>query len=79
MNKFDQLVDDLEKGRLTLNMVQIAIRTYIRRRRNLPEGIKDLLCGNSESNVGLIFKMFQTIREVIGAMELAYQRGKDDK
>jgi hypothetical protein len=51
MNKFDQLVDDLEKGQLTLNMIQIAIRAYIRQRKNLPTGIKDLLSGSNESNV----------------------------
>jgi hypothetical protein len=79
MNKFDQLVDDLKNGRLTLNMIQIAIRAYIRQRRDLPTGIKDLLCGSNESNAGLIFKMYQPIREIIGSMELAYRRGKDDK
>jgi hypothetical protein len=78
MNKFDQLVEDLEKGKLTLNMIQIAIRTYIRRRHNLPEGIKVLLCGKGDSNPGLIHQMFKPIQQVIGAMELAYRRGKDD-
>jgi hypothetical protein len=77
MNKFDQLVDDLEKGQLTLNMIQIAIRAYIRQRKNLPTGIKDLLSGSNESDPGIIYIMFKPIQQVIGAMELAYRRGAD--
>jgi len=75
-NKFDQLVEDLVSGELGLTHVQIAIRTSVRRRKEIPEGIKDLLCGRGESHAGLIYHMFRPIQDVIGAMELAYRRGK---
>ena len=74
-NKFDQLVEDLLSNELTLTQIQIAMRTYIRRRKDIPEGIKDLLCGRAEGASGLIGRMFKTIQDVIGAVELAYRRG----
>ncbi len=82
MNKFDQLVDDLTSGELTLDMIQIAIRTSIIRRRDLPEGIKNLLAGMDDKHLGcngsgLIYQLYKPIQQVIGAMELAYRRGED--
>ena len=74
MNKFDQLVEDLVNGELGLTHVQIAIRTSIRRRKDIPEGVKNLLAGEKK-NAGLIYKMFVPIQDMIGAMELAYRRG----
>ena len=79
MNKFDQLVDDLTTGALGLTHVQIAIRESVRRRKDLPEGIKDILAGKGESNAGLIYKHFSVIKETIGAMELAYRRGAHEE
>ncbi len=75
MNRFEQLVDDLTTGKLTLTHVQIAIRASIRRRDDIPEGIKDLLSGKGDSYSGLIYKMFKPMQEVIGTVELAYRRG----
>jgi hypothetical protein len=77
MNKFDQLVKDLADGSLTFLHVQIAMRASVRDRKDLPEGIKDLLCGKGESNAGLIYRTFRLINETIGALELAYRRGED--
>lgn len=77
VNKFDQLVEDLASGELGLTHIQIAIRTSVRRRKDLPEGIKDLLAGKGDSSAGLIYHMFRPIQDMIGAMELAYRRGKD--
>ncbi len=77
MNKFDNLVDDLASGKLSLTQVQIAIRASIRQRDDLPEGIKDLLAGRGPEYSGLIYTMFKSIQEVIGAMELAYRPGSD--
>ena len=75
MDKFSQLVEDLVSGELTLTHVQIAVRTSIRQRKDLPDGIKDLLAGSSVSNSGVLYRMFKSIQEVIGNMELAYRRG----
>lgn len=74
MNKFDQLVQDLLENKLTLNHIQIAIRTYIRQRDSIPDPIKNLLCGY-EGESGLIGQHFSLIQELIGSMELAYRRG----
>ena len=76
MDKFSQLVEDLVEGNLTLTHIQSAVRFSIRQRKDIPEGIKDLLCGRSESYAGLLSTMFRNIGEVIGSMELAYRRGE---
>ncbi len=75
MNRFDQLVDDLTTGKLGLTLVQQAIRLYIRNREDIPDPIKDILCGGSRANAGLICRIFMGINETIGSMELAYRRG----
>lgn len=75
MNKFDQLVEDLKDGSLSLNQIQIAIRTWIRQKDNFPEEIKDLLAGKPGDG-GLIGDCFQLMRQVMGSVELAYRRGK---
>ena len=74
-NKFDQLVEDLVNGDLGLTHIQMAIRTSIRQRKDIPEGVKDLLCGSSAHDSGLIYSMFKPIKEAIGTVELAYRRG----
>ena len=51
----------------------------IRQRKDIPDGIKDLLSGKGRHNAGLIYKMFEPIQEVIGSMELAYRRGKQEE
>ncbi len=76
MNKFDQLVEDLLSNALGHTHLQIAYRTYIRQRKDIPEEIKDLLCG-TEGHSGLIGSIFQQISSTISAVELAYRRGKD--
>ena len=78
-NKFDTLVEDLVSGRLGFTHIQIAMRASIRQRKDLPDGIKDLLAGRDATYSGLIFKQFKVIQETIGAMELAYRRGTDFK
>ena len=78
MNKFDQLVEDLSSGDLSLTQVQIAIRASIRRRKDIPDGVKGLLAGEEGIggiNSGLIYKMFFPIQDMIGVIELAYRRG----
>lgn len=79
MNKFDQLVEDLVNGDLGLTHVQIAIRTSVRRRKDIPDGVKNLLCGEGEHYSGLIYTMFKPIQEAIGTVELAYRRGKQEE
>ncbi len=77
LDKFSQLVEDLVNGDFTLIQIQLAIRESIRRREDIPDGVKDLLAGISHDS-GLIYKMFYPISNVIGALELAYRRGKDN-
>jgi len=78
MDKFTQLVEDLNTGKLSLTQIHIAIRAHVRDRDDLPEGIKDLLCGKGPEYAGLIYKMFKPIQEIVGAMWMAYDRGRDD-
>lgn len=76
-NKFEQLVQDLVDGSLGFTHIQIAIRESIRRRKDIPEGAKDVLCGKGEASSGLIFKIFALIRQTIGGMELVHRRARD--
>jgi len=74
-NPFEQLLNWLKDGTLNYNMIQIAYRACIRQRKELPEGIKDLLGGSDERRTGLLYRMFENISQVIGCVELAYRRG----
>ena len=78
-NKFDQLVEDLLSGELTHNLIQIAYRTWIRRRDDIPEEVKTLLAGKSESDPGLLYDQFKIISSTVGTMELAARRGRSYK
>lgn len=81
LDRFSQLVEDLTTGKLTLTQVQIAIRASIRDRKDVPDEVKDLLCGGGSGlgghSAGIIYRMFNNIQEVIGTVELAYRRGTD--
>ena len=75
-DKFTQLVDDFLSGEIGPTVHQIAFRAYIRRSPNIPDDIKGLLAGTSETHAGIVFKIFQLMGEIIGCMELAYRRGE---
>jgi hypothetical protein len=77
VNKYDQLVADLLSGDLSVRMVGLAIQSYIRRRNEIPEGVKSLVC-NVNSGNGLIGSMFELLQEIIGRMELSYRRGMQE-
>ena len=77
MNRFDQLVEDLVSNRITHTQLQIAYRESIRRSKHVPEEVKTILCGSSESHAGLIYQLFKVINEMIGGFELAVRRAKD--
>ncbi len=74
-DKFSQLVDDLVEGKLSPNQIQMAHRASISRSR-FTEGFSDLLAGR-DGSAGIVFKLYQTINEIQGAMELTYRRGID--
>ena len=78
-NAFDELVENLKSGGLTLNQIQMAIREYYRQRADIPDGVRDLLCGAGSLNAGLIYKIFQIIDSLCGNLELAYRRGEDNR
>lgn len=73
-NAFAELLDNLNKNKLGHNQVQIAYRAWVRQSKNIPDGIKDLLCGK-EGYVSLLYEAFSLISQIIGNMELAYRRG----
>ena len=58
----------------------VMINAYIesiRRSKNIPEGVKDLLCGSESRGSGLISRHFALIKQLPGNLELAYRRGGD--
>ena len=77
-DKFSQLIEDLDNGVIGMTHIQIAIRTHTKHRIDIPDGIKDLLCGRSERDGGLILGFFRLLNNVIGTTELAYRRGLDE-
>lgn len=79
MNKFDQLVDDLITGELNPTHIRMAYKAYIKYRKDIPDEIKDLLCGGKQgksTSDGLIDKTFNLMSNIIGWVEIAYKRGK---
>ncbi len=78
MNVYDELVENLRSGKITFNMLQMAYRESIRRRDDIPEEVKDLLCGAGEGRAGIIQKMMSNVNEVVGNVELAFRRGSHE-
>jgi len=75
LNKFDQLVDDLVDGKLNMNLVKIALASWVSRRKDLPETVRDMVSGDNPSHIGLIDRAFKIIKDGMGELELAYRRG----
>lgn len=77
--KIQDLIDDIAEGYISINMLQLALRGGVRRWDNIPEEIRDLLCGRDETYSGFIRQCFFPLKEGIGAIELAFRRGKQGK
>lgn len=77
MNTFEQLVDDLDTGKISLTVIHMAIRAHVRNSKHTPEEAKDILCGSGDNNPGLIYLQFRVLSETIGAFELVVRRAKD--
>ena len=75
LNKFDQLVEDLVDGKLNMNLVKIALASWVSRRKDLPETVRDMVSGDNPSHIGLIDRAFKIIKDGMGELELAYRRG----
>ena len=43
MNAFDRLVNDLNSGELTIRHLEMAYREHIRKRQDIPKGMRNLL------------------------------------
>jgi len=76
-NAFERLVSDLNEGRLGLTMVGIAVKAHVRQNPDIPEPVKDLLCGKGDCFPGLLSRHWNLLGEMIGTTELAYRRGAD--
>lgn len=74
MNEFDRLVENLCTSELSLKMLEIAVNEKIRRSHVIPEGVQNLLVGG-ENEGGLLSYNWNSIRQIIGNMELSYRRG----
>ena len=72
INIYEQLVDNLCTGKLKMSSVQSAVKTYIKRRTDIPGGIKNLLVNEGG---GLVSELFMLLNHTIGSTELAYRRG----
>lgn len=74
-NPFTDLVRHLNDGTLGHKHIQMAYREWTRRRDDIPDAIKDILSGSSDDFAGLLYRMFGSINQVIGGLELAWRRG----
>ena len=72
MNEFDRLIANLKFGELSITHLELAYREYLRRRKNIPEGVTNLLV--PKEHAGLI-NFASDMREIAGNIELAYRRG----
>lgn len=75
VNAFQRLVDDLESGELNLTLIDLAVKTWIERRKDLPEGVRNLLVRNGDQGSGSIRVLFHAMKQIIGCTEIAYRRG----
>lgn len=78
MSKFDQLVEDLLSGDMTIRLMGMAYCEYLRRNKNIPDGVKNLLAPHPEKSRGIIRMQFEQISKTVGDMELAYRRGEQN-
>ena len=76
MNAQEQLVKWLKEGDLGLIHIDIAVMEWIRDREDLPEGVKNLLV--VPGGGGVIRNLFNQMKSIIGTVELAYRRGKQE-
>ena len=74
-NAFEQYLRWLNDGSLGGNLIQIGYRAHTRARKDIPEGIKGILAGTSDSDSGVLFLAFKLINRIEGSIELAYRRG----
>ncbi|MFW9899744.1 MAG: hypothetical protein ACFFDY_00475 [Candidatus Thorarchaeota archaeon] len=79
MDKFSQLVEDLNNNKLCLRHIQNAIRVHIRGREDLPKEIKDLLVGKEgfTTSSGFVYQIFVLLEQIMSSLDLAYRRGRD--
>lgn len=56
--------------------IMAAYTASIRKRKDIPDAVKDLLCGTGEDNSGYIMRQWGLIQQTIGNIELAYRRGE---
>ncbi len=75
MNEFDRLVANLQYGELTIRLLEMAYREYLRKRENIPEGVTNLLV--PEGHTGLI-QFAEQMGQIAGNVELAYRRGMQE-
>lgn len=74
MTTYERLKKDLCDGKITLVQIDIAVMDWILQRKDIPEGVKNLLV--VPAGGGLVRNLFQQMKQVIGSMELAYRRGE---
>ena len=84
MDTFDQLVHDLDTERLSLSMLSLALRTHYRHSKDIPENVKDLICGDKDDNSialghGLIHSSCNLLINSIGYILLTSRMNKEDK
>jgi hypothetical protein len=72
-NAYADLERALIDGKLGHRQVATAYRAWIRERKDIPDGIKNLL--SVPGGGDLLGGMFLVISQTVGRMELAYRRG----
>lgn len=74
LNEFERLVENLLTGELGILHMGLAYSEFIRRRTDIPEGVKNLLVKVGDSR-GLSSHLWRPIAKTVGNMELAFRRG----
>jgi len=77
MDKFSQLLKDLDDGQLSLTHISIALSAHYREGKHLPDEIRNIIGGEGQGS-GLIHRHFKLLSQTIGALELACRRVRDN-
>lgn len=75
LNEFGRLVENLRSNEFTISHLEMAYRYYIKTRKDIPEGVRNLLV---EAEGAGSLKFAQQIKTLVGNVHLGYLRGRQE-
>lgn len=75
MNIVQEIENQLVEGKISLRHLELAHLGYMRRRKDLPEGVRNQFAG---SNVSILLRFADRINTAIGIASLSYYRALEE-